>query len=135
MGAFTFAKIWAIEQKDSRQFGLIISGLIAGYGASIVAGLLSYYIWNTVCDGHYTYGNIRAYGFFLAIAVLCRAYKLIFSVSYLETGLKMVFLQSDAYIWARQFFYFSYLPLLAYSLGVYFTYMDTPVFRPGDVTN
>lgn len=62
-------------------------------------------------------------------------YMLVFSVSYLETGLKMVFLHSDANRWARYFLYFMYLPCLAYLLGHSFAQMTFPVFRPGDVTN
>lgn len=36
VGAFTTVKIWPSKHKDNRWFGLVISGGIAGYGASLV---------------------------------------------------------------------------------------------------
>ena len=78
---------------------------------------------------------MRANKFFNVTAQLCTTYMLVFSVSYLETGLKMAFLKSNAYIWARYFCYFIYLPYLAYLLGHSFTEMTWPVFRPGDVSD
>ena len=68
----------------------------------MVGILLSEMIWNTTCDDtSYTLGNLRFRSFFLLISVLCGTYVLVFSVSYLEKGLKMVFLDNDAYKWAR----------------------------------
>jgi hypothetical protein len=92
VGAFTFVKIWQTKQQENKKFGLIVTGGIAGYGASMVGAGLSKWIWNTSSCGYYTYGNIRAYSFFLVMGGICTSYMLIFSVSYLETGLKMVFL-------------------------------------------
>ena len=68
----------------------------------MVGILLSEMIWNKTCgDTSYTYGNLRFRSFFLLTSLLCGTYMLVFSVSYLETGLKMVFLDNDAYKWAR----------------------------------
>ena len=100
----------------------------------MVGTYLALIIWNTTCDEQYTYGNLRAAYFFSGLASGFGSYLLVFAVSYLETGLKMVFLQNDAYIWARYFVYFTYLPYLAFLLGYRFAFMTFPVFRPGDVT-
>lgn len=77
-----------------------------------------------------TYGNWKAAYFFLILWPNFASYLLIFSVSYLETGLKMVFLQSDAYKWGRNFVYFMNLQFLAYFVGFYLAKTALlPVFR------
>ena len=79
----------------------------------------------------FTMGNYRYLYAFEALNNIFLCHYWVFTVKYLETGLKYTFFDSDLFLWARYLLYWVLVLFVAYFGGLYFYLaFSYPVFKP-----
>lgn len=134
-GLYTLIKILRSPQADNKWFGVVIAGGITGQGAALIGYFLSIIIYRYACAEFdlviHTGGNFKYFNAFEGLNCICLFHFWVFTIKYLETGIKYTFLQSNLYLWVRYFLYFLILPYLVYIVGLYFWLtFSYPVFKP-----